>query len=144
MNFQLPSIINFLVYLGISVPLIGIGIYAFIRTTPYDDFAILRAGSEEALEHRNAAVATACDLGGKILGLAFVLTSAITHSVNWLDFIIWGVLGIIFEISVFCLFRRILPLEVTKEIPRGNISVGVISATLSIASGLLMAALLTY
>lgn len=145
MNCQLSNIINFLMYLGTAIPLVALGFYVFVRTTPYNDFAILRAGGDvENPQNIDAAMATAYDLGGKILGLTLVLVSAIIHSANIIDLIVWGMIGIAFEVIIFCLFRWVVPLKVTTEIPKGNVAVGILSAALSIASGLLMAALLSY
>jgi len=145
MNAQWANIINFLIYLGVSIPLLGIGICAFIRTTPYNEFAILRKGGDISdSAHGDAAMATAYDIGGKVLGLAIVLSSAIFHSLNLVDLILWGMVGIVFEVIVFCLFRLLMPIKVTVEIPKGNVSVGILSASISIACGLMMAALISY
>ncbi|MCE5284821.1 MAG: DUF350 domain-containing protein [Pelosinus sp.] len=145
MNVQLPNIINFLMYLITAIPLLVFGIYVFIRTTPYDDFAIIRSGGEvEDAGHVDAAIATALDIGGKVLGLTLAIASAICHAVNIMDLFLWGIISIIVEVLVFCLLRWIVPLNVIEEIPKGNISVGMFSATLSTASGLLLAALLSY
>ncbi|GMA97986.1 DUF350 domain-containing protein [Pelosinus sp. IPA-1] len=145
MNAQWANISNFLLYLGVSIPLLWIGMYAFSLTTPYNDFAILRKGGDVSDSgHVDAAMATAYDLGGKMLGLAIVLSSAIFHSVNLFDLTLWGMVSIVFEVIVFCLFRLLMPIKVTEEIPKGNVSVGILSASISVASGLMMAALISY
>lgn len=145
MNAQLPNIINFLMYLSTAIPLMIFGIYVFTHTTPYDDFALIRSGGEvESACHVDAAIAAALDISGKVLGLTLVIASAIWHAVNIIDLILWGIIGIVVEVLVFCLLRCIVPLKVIEEIPKGNISVGLFSATLSVASGLLLAALLSY
>ena len=89
-------------------------------------------------------MSAALDICGKVLGLTMVIASAIWHAVNISDLFLWGVIGIVVEVLVFCLLRCIVPLKVIEEIPKGNISVGLFSATISVASGLLLAALLSY
>ncbi|WP_371362165.1 hypothetical protein SRRS_33890 [Sporomusa rhizae] len=145
MSVQLPNIINFLMYLSTAIPLMILGIYVFTHTTPYDDFALIRSGGEvESVGRVDAAIAAALDICGKVLGLTMVIASAIWHAVNISDLFLWGVIGIVVEVLVFCLLRCIVPLKVIEEIPKGNISVGLFSATISVASGLLLAALLSY
>lgn len=144
MGSQWANIQNFLIYLGVALPLLGLGIYLFMLTTPYKEERLIAAGDEDDRRQANAAQATAYDLGGKILGLSLVLASAVYHAVNYVDLIIWGLIGIIFQIVVFYLFELITPFTVTKEIPQGNIAVGIFSAFISVSAGLLLAALISY
>ncbi len=144
MGNQWANITNFLIYLSVSLPLLGIGIYLFMLTTPYKEEQLIAAGDDDDPRTARAAQATACDLGGKILGLTLVLASAIYHSINYIDLAIWGLIGIIFQIVVFYIFELITPFTVVKEIPQGNVAVGIFSAFLSISAGLLLAALISY
>jgi putative membrane protein len=144
MMVQWSSIGNFLLYMCVSLPLLGVGIYVFMLTTPYKEFRIIAAGAEINDQHKVfAAKAAAYDIGGKIAGLAFVLASAIFHSANLVDLIIWGIIGMVFQVIVYYLFELITPFSVRQEIPKGNISVGIFSAFVSIATGLVMAALIS-
>lgn len=144
MGSQWANIQNFLIYLGVALPLLGVGIYLFMLTTPYNEQKLIADGDEADRVKACAAQATAYDLGGKILGLSLVLASAVYHSVNYIDLIIWGLIGIIFQIIVFYLFELVTPFTVVKEIPQGNIAVGIFSAFLSVSIGLLIAALISY
>lgn len=141
---QWANIQNFLIYLGIALPLLGLGIYLFMLTTPYKEFALIAAGHQDDRIKACAAQAAACDLGGKILGLALVLASAVYHAVNHVDLVIWGLIGIIFQIVVFYIFELITPFTVRNEIPNGNVAVGIFSAFISVSAGLLLAALISY
>ncbi|WP_159887049.1 DUF350 domain-containing protein [Paenibacillus puerhi] len=142
---QLDNVLSFLIYLGVTVPLMGLGIFFFNLVTPYNEFKLIREAGEVANPAKAAAgKAAAYDLGGKLIGQVFVLASAVYHSVSILDLIIWGLLGIAFQIIVFYLFELLTPFRVTAEIPKGNVSVGIFSFCLSLASGLLMASLISY
>lgn len=142
---QWPNILNFLLYLAVSVPLLGVGILLFMMTTPYKENRLIADGAEIADRQKVlAAQATAYDLGGKILGLSLVMASAIFHSVGLIDLVIWGLMGAVFQVIIFYLFEFITPFTVIKEIPKGNIGVGIFSAFISVATGLLMAALISY
>lgn len=142
---QWPNILNFLLYLAVSVPLLGLGILLFMATTPYKENRLMADGAELGDRRKVlAAQAAAYALGGKILGLSLVMASAIYHSVGLLDLVVWGLLGAVFQVVVFYLFELITPFTVLKEIPQGNLAVGIFSAFVSVATGLLMAALISY
>lgn len=144
MTMHLNNFVNFLIYFGVSLPLLGIGIYCFMLTTRYKEYALMAEGADINDPRKGAAAqAAAYDLGGKVLGLGIMLASAIFHSVNILDLIIWALLGIVFQILVFYLYEGITPFKNTEEIPKGNIAVGVLSAFISITTGIIMAALIS-
>ncbi|MDF2661018.1 MAG: hypothetical protein K0Q94_3809 [Paenibacillus sp.] len=145
MSEQWSNILNFLAYLGVTLPILIVGIMAFMVTTPYNEYKLIREGAAtDDLRKINAAKAAAHDLGGKIIGLAIVLASAVYHSVSLLDLLVWGVVGIVFQIVVFYIFELVTPFKVVSEIPNGNVSVGIFASRLSVATGLLMAALISY
>ncbi|MFC4769246.1 DUF350 domain-containing protein [Effusibacillus consociatus] len=145
MSSQLPNILNFLTYLGVTLPILAFGIFIFMITTPYKEYKLIRDGAETTDPQKMAAAkAAAHDLGGKIIGLSIVLASAIFHSVNLMDLVIWGIIGTVFQVLVFYLFELATPFRVVSEIPKGNVSVGIFASRLSISTGLLMAALISY
>ena len=139
-------LMNFLVYLGVTIPLMIISVVLFLLTTPYKEFKILAEG--DAIDNPrkvSAAKAVAFDLGGKLLGTAILLASAIYHSVGLWDMIVWTLTGTIFLIIVYWLFELLTPqLKVRQEIPNGNVAVGFFSFCLSLATGILMASLISY
>lgn len=142
---QWSNILNFLMYLGVTLPLLGVGIAVFLFTTPYKEFQLIRDGADTTDPQKAAAAkAAAHDLGGKILGLSIVLASAVFHSLSLGDLILWGLIGILFQVLVFYLFELLTPFKIVSEIPKGNVSVALFASRLSLASGLLMAALISY
>jgi putative membrane protein len=142
---QWSNILNFLIYLGVTLPLLAMGIAVFLITTPYREFQLIRDGADTTDPQKMAAAkAAAHDLGGKIIGLTIVLASAVFHSLHVWDLVLWGVIGILFQVLVFYLFELLTPFKVVSEIPKGNVSVAIFASRLSVASGLLMAALISY
>ncbi|TVY08764.1 DUF350 domain-containing protein [Paenibacillus cremeus] len=142
---QWAAIVNFLIYLGVTVPLMGVGLLFFNLTTPYSEFGLIRHGGEVTDPAKVAAgKAAAYDLGGKMIGQVLVLASAVYHSLGLLDLIVWGLIGIAFQIIIFYFFELLTPFKVLAEIPKGNVAVGIFSFCLSLASGLLMASLISY
>jgi putative membrane protein len=142
---QLNALLNFAIYLGVTIPLMILGYIVFMITTPYKEHQLIREGSHaDDPARRGAAQAAAYDLGGKVLGLAIVIASAIFHSVDIMDLAIWGVVGIVFQVLVFYLFNWLAPFSVISEIPKGNVSVAVFSSRISVATGFLLASLISY
>ncbi len=146
MNAEWGYILNFLAYLGVSLPLMFLGVLLFVLTTPYHEFRIMTEGAQLADQQKVAAAkAVAFDLGGKVVGQALVLASAVYHSVSLWDLVIWGVIGAVALVVVYYVFELLTPfLKVRQEIPKGNTAVGIFSFCLSMATGLLMAALISY
>ncbi|RAT96514.1 DUF350 domain-containing protein [Brevibacillus sp. Leaf182] len=142
---QLDYVVNFLAYLAVTIPILAVGIFVFTITTPYKEFDLIKQGAQtDDPKKMAAAKAASHDLGGKIIGLAIVLASAVYHSVNLWDLVIWGIVGMVFQVIIFYLFEWVTPFKVVSEIPNGNVSVGIFASRLSIAAGLLMAALISY
>ncbi|SDH71217.1 DUF350 domain-containing protein [Desulfosporosinus hippei] len=139
-------LMNFLMYLGVTIPLMIISMALFSVTTPYKEFKILADGDDlDNLRKVSAAKAVAFDLGGKVLGTAILLASAIYHSIDLWDMIVWTMTGTISLIIVYWLFELLTPaIKVRQEIPNGNIAVGIFSFCLSVATGILMASLISY
>ncbi|HZG57633.1 DUF350 domain-containing protein [Paenibacillus sp.] len=142
---QWEFVSNFFLYLVVTVPIMAVGILVFQLTTPYNEFALIREGADASDPTKAAAAkAAAHDLGGKIIGLAIVLASAVYHAVSLWDLALWGLIGVVFQVGVFYVFEWLTPFRVVSEIPKGNVSVGLFASRLSIATGLLLAALISY
>lgn len=145
MGVQWPYLLNFLIYLGVSLPLLILGMVLFLFTTPYKEFQLIREGTDtEDVQKRDAAKAAVLDLGGKTLGLSLVIASAIYHTMHVMDLIIWGIVASVFQVLIFYLLELLTPFRVVSEIPKGNVPVGMFTCFLSIATGLMIAALISY
>jgi len=139
-------LINFLEYLGVSIPLMVLAVMLFSFTTPYKEFQIMSLGDNlENPRQVAAAKAVAFDIGGKVLGLAVLLASAIYHAVDLWDMTLWTLTGTVSIIIVYWLFELLTPtIKVRREIPNGNVAVGIFSFCLSLATGIIMASLISY
>ena len=141
---QWSSFVSFLVYLVVSIPLLLLGIKIFMWQTPYNEMQIIKdaAASENDIKDE-AGMAVAHSLGGKVVGQALVIASAVFHSVSVGDLVVWGIVGIVFQVLVYYLVEKLTPFKVAEEVGRGNIAVGIFSARLSFATGLILAALIS-
>ena len=141
---QWSSFVNFMIYLVVTIPLLLLGIKIFMWQTPYNEMQIIKdaAASENDIKDE-AGMAVAHSLGGKVVGQALVIASAVFHSVSVSDLVVWGIVGIVFQVLVYYLVEKLTPFKVAEEVGRGNIAVGIFSARLSFATGLILAALIS-
>jgi putative membrane protein len=122
-------------YIGLAVVLLFIGIILFEVTTKNKEFELIKNGNKAAVYA----------FGGRILGLAIVLYSSISNSVNILDMVVWGSIAIVIQIIVFYLAELLTPkFNITKAIDDDNQAVGLFLLFLSVSIGLIIAASLTY
>lgn len=125
-----PEFITFFV-LAIALVLVFARLYSWV--TPHDEFSLIRAN--------NSAAAVA--FGGALIGFALPLSSAITHSVSFLDCAIWGAIALLVQVLTF-LVVRIVVRQLPEKISAGELASGIFSAACSITIGLINAASMTF
>lgn len=128
---------NFLSYVGTSFVLLIIGLIIFELTTKVKEWKLISERNETA----------AYVLGGKTFGLALVLGSSIANSINLIDMIKWGSIGIVTQIILFYLVQLIMfafRFSINKAIEDNNKAVGSLLLILSIAAGWIIAQCLTW
>lgn len=130
---SLQYVDDFLIYLVLSVALLAAFAWLYDKVTPYDELTLIRNGN----------TAAAIAYGGAIIGLALPLASAVAHSVNPVDMIIWGVFALAVQVFVYFIVRRLLP-QLNDQIPENQCAPAVLLASMSIAAGIVNAACLTY
>jgi putative membrane protein len=77
------------------------------------------------------------------LGFVIPLAHAIALSVNLADMALWGLIALIVQLLVFFAVTRIVP-GVARDIPSGKVAPGILLGALSLATGILNAACMTY
>jgi len=130
---SLAGLPSFLVYFVLGLGLLVAFLAVYGRATPYDERALIREGN----------VAAAISLSGAILGFMLPLASAIAHSVNVIDMLVWGVIALVVQVAVFVVVSRALP-HFTEAIRAGKVAAATLLAGFAIAIGLLNAACMTY
>ncbi|MFP3727544.1 DUF350 domain-containing protein [Priestia filamentosa] len=127
--------LNFLMYLGVGCLLLLIGTLVFVITTKEREFALIKEKN----------TAAALSLSGKIFGLAFVLGSSVANSINVLDMIVWGIIGILAQIIVYYIAELVtVKFSISKAIQDNNNAIGILLFTLSISIGWIIAQCMTY
>lgn len=105
----------------------------YCKTTPYDELKLVRQGN----------VAPAISFGGALLGFVLPLHSAITHSVSLADMLIWALVAMVVQITVFSVVRLIFK-GLVRDIENGHTAAATLLAFFSVAIGILNAASMTY
>ena len=130
---SLQYVDDFLIYLVLSLALLAAFTWLYDKVTPYDELTLIRNG--------NSAAAIA--YSGAIIGLALPLASAVAHSVNPVDMIIWGIFALAVQVLVYFIVRRLLP-QLNDHIPADHAGPAILLAAMSIGAGIVNAACLTY
>ena len=123
----------FMLYLATSLALLSLFILAYIWITPYHEFTLIREGN----------VAAAASLSGTILGFVIPLAHAVALSVNLADMALWGLIALVVQLLVFFAVTRIIP-GIARDIPAGKLAPGILLGALSLGTGILNAACMTY
>ena len=124
---------DFIVYLGISLLLLYLFVWLYIRVTPWREMALIKTGN----------MAAAFSLCGSILGFIVPLTAAVKYSVNIVDMAIWGLIALVVQIAVFMVVKLLVP-TVGQDIEAGNGAQGFFLGVTSLGAGLLNAACMSY
>jgi putative membrane protein len=126
---------NFAVYALSAFGVFIISMFIIILVTRHKEFELIGKGNQAA----------ALSFGGKLLGIAFVLGSAITNSVSLIDMVVWGIVGLIAQLLFFFLSELLtIRFSISDAIEKDNKAVGILLLLLSLSVGWIIASCLTY
>ena len=130
---SLAGLPAFLVYFCTAIMAVLAYLLVYTRITPHNEFELIR--------NNNPAAAIA--LGLSLLGFSLPLISAIAHSANVWDCIIWSVIALIVQIIVFFIVRIPVP-NLPQRIADGDLAPAIWLGLSSLAAGALNAACMIY
>jgi putative membrane protein len=130
---SLSGLIGFCKYFGTAVGFVVVFCQVYCWITPYKELKLVREGN----------VAPAVSFGGALIGFILPLHSAITHSVGFLDMLIWAAIAMIVQLAVFGIVRLFFR-DLVREIENNHIAAATLLAFFSLAIGILNAASMTY
>jgi len=130
---SLSGLIGFCKYFTAAIGFVMVFCQVYFWITPYDELKLVRQGN----------VAPAVSFGGALIGFILPLHSAITHSVGFFDMLIWAVVAMVVQLTVFGLVRMFFR-DLVREIENNHIAAATLLAFFSIAIGILNAASMTY
>jgi putative membrane protein len=130
---SLAGLPAFLVYFCTGLIAIVAYLFVYTRITAHNEFQLIRDNDPAA----------AIALGLSLLGFVAPLVSAIAHSANVLDCLIWAMIGLIVQIVVFFLVKVPVP-NLSARIAAGELAPAIWLGLSSLAAGLLNAASMIY
>jgi putative membrane protein len=130
---SLAGLPAFLVYFCTALVAVVAYLFIYTRVTPHDEFLLIR--------ENNPAAAIA--LGLSLVGFALPLVSAIAHSANVWDCLIWGVIALIVQIIVYYIVKIPVP-NLSQRIAGGELAAAIWLGLASLAAGALNAASMIY
>jgi putative membrane protein len=130
---SLAGLPAFLVYFCTALVAVVAYLFVYTRVTPHDEFLLIR--------DNNPAAAIA--LGLSLVGFALPLVSAIAHSANVWDCLIWGVIALIVQIIVYYIVKIPVP-NLSQRIAGGELAAAIWLGLASLAAGALNAASMIY
>src|SRR5438876_9134784 len=107
---SLAGLPAFLVYFCTALVCVVAYLFVYTRVTPHDEFQLIRENDPAA----------AIALGLSLLGFVLPVVSAIAHSANVWDCLIWSVIALIVQIVVFFIVKVPVP-NLSARIASGEV-----------------------
>lgn len=130
---SLGGMFDFGKYFVAAIAFVAVFCLVYLWITPYSELKLIKEGK----------VAPAISFGGALIGFVLPLNSAITHSVGFIDMLIWAAIALVVQVIVFS-FVRLMFRNLVKEIENNHVAAATLLASFSIAIGILNAASMTY
>jgi putative membrane protein len=130
---SLAGLPAFLVYFCTGIVAVMLYLFVYTRVTPHDEFKLIR----------DNVPAAAISLGLSLLGFVLPVASAIIHSANVVDCLIWSVIALIVQMAVYFVVRIPVP-NLSARIAAGELAPAIWLGLASLAAGALNAASMVY
>ena len=130
---SLSGLPAFLAYFCVSAVAVIVYLLIYTRITPHDEFALIRKNDPAA----------AIALGLSLLGFVLPVFSAIAHSANVVDCMIWSAVALIVQIAVYYIVKIPVP-NLSARIAAGETAAAIWLGLSSLSAGALAAASMIY
>jgi putative membrane protein len=126
---SLAGLPAFLVYFCTAIVAVVVYLFVYTRITPHDEFKLIRDNDPAA----------AIALGLSLLGFTLPVVSAIAHSANIFDCMIWSLVALIVQVVVYYVIKIPVP-NLSAKIAAGELAAAIWLGLSSLAAGALNAA----
>ena len=112
-------------HFGVTIVMLVVGAFIYIKITSHDEMALIKDGNNAA----------AVSLSGAILGLAIPLAFCMANSVNVYDIVIWGLVTLVIQLVTFWIIDLWLR-DLSRKIEDGQVGTAIllVSVKLAVAS----------
>ena len=111
-----------LTHCGVTIVMLVVGAYIYIKITSHDEMALIRDGNNAA----------AVSLSGAILGLAIPLAFCMANSVNVYDIVIWGLVTLVIQLVTFWIIDLWLR-DLSRKIEDGQVGTAILLGSVKLA-----------
>ena len=111
-----------LTHFGVTIVMLVVGAFIYIKITSHDEMALIRDGNNAA----------AVSLSGAILGLAIPLAFCMENSVNVYDIVIWGLVTLVIQLVTFWIIDLWLR-DLSRKIEDGQVGTAILLASVKLA-----------
>jgi putative membrane protein len=130
---SLAGLPAFLLYFCTGIVAVIAYLFVYTRITPHDEFKLIRDNDPAA----------AVALGLSLVGFVLPVVSAIAHSANIVDCLIWSAIALIVQIVVFYIVKIPVP-NLSAKIAAGEMAPAIWLGLSSLSAGALNAASMIY
>lgn len=127
-----PFLLSYLLYLVSGIVLLAIFAAIYMRFTPYNELALIRAGHSAA----------ALSFAGAMIGFALTLAACAIYHASFIGFIGWAFTAMIVQLLGYVLTTHLIP-NLKQEMLDNNIAVGGFVGAIGLALGILNAGCLS-
>ena len=118
-----------LTHFGVTIVMLVVGAFIYIKITSHDEMALIKDGNNAA----------AVSLSGAILGLAIPLAFCMANSVNVYDIVIWGLVTLVIQLVTFWIIDLWLR-DLSRKIEDGQVGTAILLASVKLAMASINAA----
>ena len=111
-----------LTHFGVTIVMLVVGAFVYVKITSHDEMALIRDGNNAA----------AVSLSGAILGLAIPLAFCMANSVNVYDIVIWGLVTLVIQLVTFWIIDLWLR-DLSRKIEDGQVGTAILLASVKLA-----------
>ena len=130
---SLAGLPAFLVYFCTAIIAVVVYLLIYTRITAHNEFQLIRDNDPAA----------AIALGLSLLGFTLPVVSAIAHSSNVVDCLVWSLIALLVQVVVYFLVRVPVP-NLSERIAEGQLAPAIWLGLASLAAGALNAASMIY
>lgn len=130
---SLAGLPAFASYYLAALVLSALFVLVYTAVTPVREIELIRQGNPAA----------AIETGMALIGFSIPLASAVFHSVSLIDCVIWGVVALVVQLIAYSIARLTVP-NLAAEISKGAVGPAIWLGCISLASGVMSAACMSY
>jgi putative membrane protein len=127
-----PFLLSYLLYLASGIVLLTVVAAIYMRVTPYNELALIRAGHSAA----------ALSFAGAMIGFALTLAACAIYHARFVGFVGWAFAAMIVQLFGYVMTTLLIP-NLKQEMLDNNVAVGGFVGVIGLVLGILNAGCLS-